>query len=168
MSNSLSEVSVRIADFSVAQDARALVQLMQEYAQDPMGGGTPIAENILACLPQKLKAYHGAFSVIAWQDDTPIGLTNCFETLSTFKAAPLINIHDVVVSRQSRGLGVAPKMLAMVERVATERNCCKLTLEVLDGNQRAQEVYLEFGFSGYELDKEFGKAQFWEKPLSRS
>lgn len=167
MSSSLSEVSIRIADFSLAKDARALVQLMQEYAQDPMGGGTPIAESILAGLPQKLKAYQGAFSVIAWQGDTPIGLTNCFETLSTFKASPLINIHDVVVSRQSRGLGVTPKMLAMVEKVAAERGCCKLTLEVLEGNQRAQKVYLEFGFAGYELDEKFGKAQFWEKPLNR-
>lgn len=166
MSSSLPEVSVCIADFSLTKDAQALIQLMQEYAQDPMGGGTPIANSVLASLPHKLNAYPGAFSVIAWRGDRPVGLTNCFETLSTFKARPLLNIHDVVVSKASRGLGITPKMLAAVEQIARERDCCKLTLEVLDGNQRAQDVYRTFGFAGYELDERFGKAQFWEKPLN--
>ncbi len=165
MSSSIAEVNIRVADFSSEADAQALVKLMQEYAQDPMGGGSSIAENVVASLPEKLESYPGAFSVIAWRGEEPIGLTNCFETLSTFKATPLVNIHDVVVSRQSRGLGIAPKMLATVEAIATERGCCKLTLEVLEGNQRAQKVYREFGFAGYELDEKFGKAQFWEKPL---
>ncbi|MGH1370881.1 MAG: GNAT family N-acetyltransferase [Cellvibrionaceae bacterium] len=168
MSNSITPVTIRIADFSLTKDAQAFVQLMQEYAQDPMGGGEPIADTLLASLPQTLKTYPGAFSVIAWQGDRPIGLTNCFETLSTFKALPLINVHDLVVSSQSRGLGIAPKMLAKVEQVARERGCCKLTLEVLEGNERARQVYLEFGFKGYELDEAFGSAQFWEKPLNRA
>ncbi len=45
------------------------------------------------------------------------------------------------------------------------RDCCKLTLEVLEGNHIAQAAYTKFGFSGYELDPEMGRALFWEKKL---
>jgi len=161
----MSDIQVRIADFSRTKDAQALIQLMQEYARDPMGGGVAIDDAVLASLPLKLQSYTGAFSVIAWRGETPVGLTNCFETLSSFKVRPLINVHDVIVTKASRGLGVAPEMLKAVEREANVRSCCKLTLEVLEGNQRAQEVYLAFGFSGYELDEKYGKALFWEKAL---
>ena len=165
MSPSPVNIQIRVADFSCAQDASALIELMQEYAQDPMGGGVAIAADVLASLPAKLRSYAGAFSIIAWQEERPVGLINCFETLSTFKGRPLINVHDVIVSAVSRGLGIAPKMLQAVERLAIERNCCKLTLEVLEGNRRAQDVYVEFGFCGYELDEQYGKALFWEKAL---
>ena len=50
-------------------------------------------------------------------------------------------------------------------KVATERGCCKLTLEVLSNNPRAMGSYTKFGFKSYELDPELGTAQFWEKKL---
>lgn len=158
-------IEIRQANFSEAADRQALQRLMQEYASDPMGGGQPLPESVIDVLPDKLLNYPGAFSVIAWNDDRPVGLINCFETLSTFKAKPLVNIHDVVVSADCRGLGIAHQMLESVEKVARERGCCKLTLEVLQGNERARQVYLAFGFAGYELDESYGQASFWEKPL---
>ncbi|MFT5906124.1 MAG: ribosomal protein S18 acetylase RimI-like enzyme, partial [Cryomorphaceae bacterium] len=42
---------------------------------------------------------------------------------------------------------------------------CKITLEVLSKNEVAKSAYQKFGFSGYELDPEAGKALFWEKPI---
>ena len=57
------------------------------------------------------------------------------------------------------------KILAKVEEVARERKCCKLTLEVLEGNKIAQNAYRSFGFEGYELDPKIGKAMFWQKIL---
>ena len=56
-------------------------------------------------------------------------------------------------------------MLEKVEQIAIERGCCKLTLEVLEGNQAAQNSYQKFGFSAYELDPEMGRALFWDKKL---
>ncbi len=158
-------LTIAIADFSTSRDSQALRRLMQQYATDPMGGGVPIAATILEALPKQLLSYPGAFSVIAWQGKEPVGLVNCFETLSTFKGKPLVNIHDVIVSPDQRGSGITPQMLARVEAVARQRQCCKLTLEVLEGNLRARSVYQAFGFEGYELDAQFGQAQFWEKPL---
>jgi ribosomal protein S18 acetylase RimI-like enzyme len=56
-------------------------------------------------------------------------------------------------------------MMEKVESVAKERGACKVTLEVLEGNKVAQNSYAKFGFSGYELDPEMGKAIFWEKVI---
>ena len=46
-----------------------------------------------------------------------------------------------------------------------KKNCCKITLEVLEGNTIAKNAYKKFGFMGYELDPKMGKAMLWEKSL---
>ncbi len=84
---------------------------------------------------------------------------------STFKCKPLINIHDVVVLNEFRRLGISQRMLSKVEEIAKEKGCCKMTLEVLEGNKAAQNSYLKYGFEGYELDPAHGKALFWKKSL---
>lgn len=80
------------------------------------------------------------------------GLVNCFEGFSTFAAEPLVNVHDVSVVDTFRGLGLSHKMLEKVEDIARERGCCKITLEVLEGNPVAQGAYRKFGFSDGQLD----------------
>jgi ribosomal protein S18 acetylase RimI-like enzyme len=52
-----------------------------------------------------------------------------------------------------------------IEDLAISKGCCKITLEVLEGNQVAKSAYIKAGFKGYELDPEMGKAVFWEKSL---
>lgn len=158
-------IEIRLADLNQPEQAAALVALMDEYARDPMGGGEGLAESVKAGLPSALKDHPGAFQVLAWKDGQAVGLINCFEGFSTFKCQPLINIHDVIVSGNCRGQGVALLMLDKVEAIARERGCCKMTLEVLQGNLSAQKSYRKAGFAGYELDPEMGHALFWEKKL---
>ena len=43
--------------------------------------------------------------------------------------------------------------------------CCKLTLEVLEGNKTAQAAYVANGFVGYQLVSEMGQAMFWQKKI---
>ena len=50
-----------------------------------------------------------------------------------------------------------------VQRVARERGCCKVTLEVLSNNEKAKKAYTRFGFEPYVLDPAAGPAQFWQK-----
>uniref|UniRef100_UPI0035583619 GNAT family N-acetyltransferase n=2 Tax=Pseudomonadota TaxID=1224 RepID=UPI0035583619 len=57
------------------------------------------------------------------------------------------------------------KMLAKVEEIARQRGCCKLTLEVLEGNEVAKAAYQKQGFDGYQLDPQMGRAMFWQKVL---
>lgn len=155
-----------LVDYGNAEQARDLVALLDSYAKDPMGGGEALEEDVKARLAGELARLPHAFSVMAYAGGKPAGLINCFMGFSTFAARPLVNIHDVTVDVAYRGLGVAQHMLAKVESIAKERGCCKMTLEVLQGNLGAQNSYRKFGFSGYELDPEMGQAIFWQKKLA--
>jgi len=141
--------------------------LLNAYASDAMGGGKPLAENVTKNIATALAAIPHAFSVICYVNNEPAGLVNCFELFSTFTCKPLVNIHDLIVLKQFRGLGVSQKMLAKVEDIAISRGCCKLTLEVLSKNETAKSAYKKYGFNSYELDPEAGVALFWQKSIEK-
>ena len=153
------------ADYNNPQQASDLVMLLNAYALDPMGGDEALSDHTKQNLVSALAKRSDAFTILCYVDGKPAGLINCFEGFSTFKCKPLINIHDVGVLSEYRGLSLSRKMFAEVERIAIERGCCKLTLEVLQGNTVAKKAYEKIGFTGYELDPELGNAMFWEKKL---
>lgn len=146
--------------------ASALLQLLNEYAMDPMGGGEPLSDHVKSSLLPQLQKRPTARSVLAFDGAVPAGLIICFEGFSTFACQPLLNLHDVVVSAPYRGKGVFKLLLQQVEAIARDLGCCKLTMEVLEGNRHAMAAYQAHGFSGYELVPEMGNAVFWQKKLS--
>lgn len=154
-----------LADYHNPQHQQDISALLNAYAQDPMGGGHALPEAVQQNLVSALAERPYAFSLIAYVDGQPAGLTNCFEGFSTFACKPLINIHDLVVLKAFRGKGISLSMLERVEQIARDRGCCKITLEVLSNNQIAQAAYWKFGFGGYQLDPDAGQAQFWQKAL---
>ncbi|WP_296819956.1 GNAT family N-acetyltransferase [Thiobacillus sp.] len=145
--------------------AAALVGLLDAYARDPAGGGEPLGDFARANLVDELAARPFIFSVLAFDDDTPVGLVNAIEGFSTFACRPLVNVHDVVVLPSHRGRGIAAQLFAEVEAIARERGACKLTLEVLSGNRAARGLYEKLGFDDYRLDPAMGHAQFMQKWL---
>ena len=158
-------IEVVLADYGNAAHSAALVDLLDGYAQDPAGGGTPLEAEVRAGLPAALAARPQAFSVLAYEGAQPVGLINCIEGFSTFACKPLVNVHDVVVLPSHRGQRVAKRMFERVEQEARARGACKLTLEVLSGNAPALRSYEREGFAGYQLDPAFGHAVFLQKKL---
>ena len=158
-------LNVRRVDYRQATDAQALVMLLDAYARDPMGGGEGLADEVKARLCSDLAQRPDAASFIAWLDAQPVGLVNCIEGYSTFKARPLMNIHDIAVLPGHRGQGVGQALLAAAQAHALERGCCKLTLEVLTCNAVALRSYERFGFAPYVLDPAAGQASFLQKWL---
>lgn len=159
-------VQVLRVDYLKPQHAQALVGLLDHYAQDPMGGGAALAPAVRERLCRDLAQIPGAASFIAWgEQGQALGLVNCFEAYSTFKAQPLLNIHDIVVLRSHRGAGIGQALLQVAQSHAQQRGCCKLTLEVLTGNQRAMQSYLRFGFAPFQLDPTAGQACLLQKWL---
>ncbi len=163
------EFITRRVDYAAAQDRAALPALLDHYARDPMGGGAPLAIDVLKRLCDELGNRPFAFSFIAWAQtslgEQAVGLANCFEGYSTFKAAPLINIHDIVVHSDWRGQGVGQALMQAVETEGCARKACKITLEVLTGNAVAMKSYERFGFAPYALDPKAGTATFMQKWL---
>src|SRR5690554_1870650 len=127
-------VKVIQADYHNPQHARHVIELLDCYATDPMGGGMALSDYTAQNLISALADRPDAFSILAYVDGQPAGLINCFEGFSTFACKPLINIHDVVVAGEYRGMGLSRKMFDLVEDIAQQRQCCKLTLEVVTGN----------------------------------
>ena len=158
-------LEVRRVDYQNPAHAHALVLLLDAYARDPMGGGEALGSDVKARLCADLAVRPDAASFIAWRGDAAVGLVNCIEGYSTFKARPLMNIHDIAVLSEHRGQGVGRALLGAAQQHAIDRGCCKLTLEVLTGNARALKSYLGFGFEPYALDPAAGQASFMQKWL---
>lgn len=153
------------ADLSAAVHAQAIIKLLSMYALDPMGGGQALSDYAQKNLVTALAKRNDKVIILAFANENPVGLVICFEGFSTFSCKPLLNIHDVVVHPDYRGQGISTMMLQKIADLARSRNCCKLTLEVLEGNSPAKASYLKSGFKAYQLDPEMGQALFWEKKL---
>lgn len=153
------------ANLSNPTYAKALVNLLNIYAIDPMGGGKELSDYVKENIVLTLSRRTDVHVIMALANGEPVGLIVCFDGFSTFSCKPLLNIHDLVVKPEYRGQGISKMMLKKAEEIAIEKGCCKLTLEVLEGNEAAKSAYSSFGFEGYDLDPKMGKALFWQKKL---
>lgn len=160
-------ISIVTADLSDEHHAAALIELMNVYASGIMGGGRGLSTFTKTHLASELHKRSYLFTLLAFDGTRPVALANCVEGFSTFACRPLVNIHDIVVAEEYRGQGIAFSLLTAVENEATKRGGCKITLEVLEGNLPAQNLYRKFGFNSYSLNPETGQALFWEKPLNQ-
>ncbi len=154
------------ADLANPDHAAAVLHLLDAYARDPMGGGGALSDYARSHLIARLRERPGVHVLLAFFDDTPAGLAICMEGFSTFACQPLLNIHDFAVLPEFRGQGIARALLAAVDDKARALGCCKITLEVLEGNTPARQLYQAVGFEGYELNPELGKAVFLQKKLA--
>ena len=153
-------------DYTNLQQAKDLVFLLNHYALADPGGGGGLPNEVKQHLVSRLAEVSHAFSLICYVDQKPAGLVNALHGFSTFKAKPLINIHDLVVHEDFRRQGISQLLLAEVEKIAQQNSCCKVTLEVLDKNFPAINAYEKFGFASYGLNPAYGKAIFLEKYLT--
>ncbi|NJN72978.1 MAG: GNAT family N-acetyltransferase [Limnothrix sp. RL_2_0] len=159
-------IVVTVADYRDQKQGQDIVFLLDYYASTPSGGGQGLAPSVKENVVRELSKLPYAFSLLCYVDDSPAGLLNCFHGFSTFQCRPLLNIHDAVVYHKYRRQGISQLLLGEAERIARAKGACKITLEVLEKNQPAVSAYKKFGFAGYELDPEFGKALFLEKALT--
>jgi ribosomal protein S18 acetylase RimI-like enzyme len=158
-------LEIVLADFQNPKHRQAVVAMLYAYAQDPMGGAEALPETTKQTLVDEMAKRDHVFSLLAFEDDQAVGLANCVEGFSTFAAKPVMNIHDIAVISSHRCKGIAKRLLQHVETLAQFRGCCKLTLEVLQGNEPAKMAYQKFGFKPYQLEPAMGVAEFWQKYL---
>jgi GNAT superfamily N-acetyltransferase len=158
-------IEIRAANLQDPADAEALVYLLDAYARDPMGGGQPLDRDVAQRLVPALREHPGARVLLASRGGRPVGVATCFLGFSTFAARPLLNVHDLGVLPEHRGSGVGRALLGAAEALARSLGCVKLTLEVLEDNERARRAYASFGFRDYELGGVARRTLFLTKPL---
>jgi len=141
------KIETRIADFDDPDHADAIVEIINAYAMEDHGGGKRLPDEVNAAIVPGMQATPGAFTMMAFDGETPVGIAVCFRGFSTFSAKPLVNIHDLSVLEAYRGQGVGTKLLEAVENHAKKTGCCKVTLECRDANPRAGSLYERKGYS---------------------
>ena len=158
-------MKILVADYADPTHREAIVGVLDSYASDPKGGGQPLADEVRERLADGLEAHPTSLVLLAFRGDRPVGIAVCFFGFSTFRALPLLNVHDLAVVPDLRGQGVGRALLHEAEARALERGCCKLTLEVQDDNRNARGLYTSFGFEDFELAGESAMTRFLSKPL---
>jgi len=156
------------ADLDNPDHANAVLAVLNTYASDPMGGGEPLSPYTQKNLIASLKKRSNIYTILAFDNQEPIGIALCFEGFSTFACKPLLNIHDFAVVPAYRGKGVGGQLLARVKQLARNLGCCKITLEVLDGNIPGKALYTSQGFELYTLGPQTGHAVFMQCPIESS
>ena len=155
--------TIREADLANADDCSAIVDVINSYARDEMGGGEALSPDVQARIPAGLREHPTTFVLLAFAGDRPVGVAVCFFGFSTFAARPLLNIHDLAVVPGMRGKGIGRSLLEAAEAKAVSRGCCKLTLEVRDDN-RARGLYERYGFVDFIVGRST-PTRFLCKPL---
>ena len=153
------------ADLKRPDHRRAVVELTDAYAIDPMGNGQALSAAARRALIPGLQQHPTTLIFLAYRGKTAVGIATCFGGFSTFAAQPLINIHDLSVLPEHRGHRVGRLLLEAVERKARGRGCCKVTLEVQENNSRARRLYEATGFAQALYETAAGGVLFFSKPL---
>jgi ribosomal protein S18 acetylase RimI-like enzyme len=142
----VSSSSIVRADLNDEIHRTGIIQLLNLYASEPLQGGQPLDEQAQSRLIPGLAAQANGRYFLALQGERPVGLAICFLGFSTFRALPLLNVHDLTVHRDFRGQGLGTQLLDAAEQEAIRLGCCKLTLEVQHENVNARRLYERVGF----------------------
>ena len=152
-------LSIDRVDFDRPAAVTGYLDMLDAYARDPMGAGQPLSDAVRQRLLADLPNIPGAHCLLARHDGTAVGCATCFTGYSTFRARPLLNIHDIAVLPAWRGRAVARKLLDAITELARQLDCCRITLEVREDNPRARRLYQQAGFAPAVCNL------FMEKPL---
>jgi len=137
-----------------------LIKLLNDYMNDPMGNNYPMDEGLPPKIIAGLKAYPGYLGFFVLAGEQFVGLANCNQNFSTFKAMPILNIHDFIVAPEFRTIGAGRFLMNEVLSFASSSGFCRVNLEVREDNHAAKSLYQKMGFSECEP-----RMFFWEKKL---
>jgi ribosomal protein S18 acetylase RimI-like enzyme len=139
-------MNILLADLANPAHQAAIVELLDMYCRNEFGDGQPLSDDAKANLIPGLVQHGGARVFLAYSAQEPAGLAICFLGFSSFKARPLLNVHDLAVAPKFRGRGIGLALLDAVAEHARAAGCCKVTLEVRADNAKALELYRRAGF----------------------
>ena len=86
-----------------------------------------------------------AETLLALEDETPVGFALFFTNYSTFLGRAGIHLEDLFVLEAFRGRGYGKALLDKMQTIAKERDAGRLEWNVLDWNTPAIEFYESMG-----------------------
>ena len=142
----LAKIEFAFCDFGNEYHCTMIAELINQYIEDPMGGGKPLGKLQQLRMVDGLANHQSCLVLFATIEETIVGMATCFINFSTFNAKHFLNIHDLIVIKELRGIGIGSLLLQKCIDISKERNYCKVTLEVRNDNTVAQSVYKNQGF----------------------
>ena len=109
-----------------------------------MGGNKSLEISSCIKIVSDLQRQSNYIGFLMKENNIYVGLANCFINYSTFKAKPLLNIHDFVVRTENRGKGVATRFMGQIKQYAVEMGYCRINLEVRTDNEAAKHVITSY------------------------
>ena len=117
-----------IRDLATYERAPNEVRTTETQLIDVLFGEKPVAETLLA-----------------FEDETPIGFAVFFHNFSTWLGRPGLYLEDLFVKPEVRGKGYGRALLIHLAKIARDRGCGRMEWAVLDWNEPAIEFYKKIG-----------------------
>jgi ribosomal protein S18 acetylase RimI-like enzyme len=157
------DIRIRRADLGHSRDLAAIADLVAAFGAED--GNLP-AWNVREALGHHLRS-RASFVLLAQTADenTPVAMLIAQRNLSSFTALDSCNIHDVYVTADARGRGIARRLMHVAEAHARALGCGKMTLEVNTDNHPALALYRSLGYDVPDADFPPGATLFVKKPL---
>jgi ribosomal protein S18 acetylase RimI-like enzyme len=151
-------IEIKIGNIQCGNDAADMLAILNDYMLDPMGKSAGLDDELAREVIKGLKLQANYCFFLAYINGQCAGVANCFVNFSTFKAKPLLNIHDFAVSPMHRRKGIGEALLQFIFNYSEEQGYCRVNLEVRNDNAGAQNLYRKMGF-----DECNPPMYFWEK-----
>src|SRR5436853_5342930 len=117
-----------IRDLATYERAPNEVRATETQLIDVLFGEKPVAETLLA-----------------FEDETPIGFAVFFHNFSTWLGRPGLYLEDLFVKPEVRGKGYGRALLIHLAKIARDRGCGRMEWAVLDWNEPAINFYRSLG-----------------------
>ena len=160
-------IKISELNYDDQEQVAQLVHVLNTYSQEDGGGNQEVSAQASEILPERLRELSNSHVLVALEQSGDasqvVGVAICFGSFSTFKAMPVLNLHDLAVLPESRGNGIGNALLDAVENHARKMGCCKVTLEVIASNTDAVRLYQRKGFNAPTRGAD---TLFLAKPLS--
>ena len=152
----MSELNNIELKFAVAKDIPLILSFIKGLAEfENLSDQVIATEDILH--EQLFGSKTHAEVIICYSNSEPVGFALFFHNFSTFLGRSGIYLEDLYIIPQSRGLGIAKKVLRYLAQLCIERKCGRLEWSCLDWNTKAIDFYLSLGakamneWTGYRL-----------------
>lgn len=158
---------MEIAELNLAEPdgVEKFTQLLDAYCRTPNGGGVALSDEVRNRLFNVMPQYGNVIAFLSRHQNKPAGVVFGFYNLYVFSAQPYADIQFIFVLPEFQRRGIAKKLMLAFEAKAHELGCCKVTLEVREGNEQAKALYSVLEYRRGTFGPRNDVLEFWERRL---
>jgi GNAT superfamily N-acetyltransferase len=130
---------------AVQSDLTQVIALLREIMEHHDVAPPPVAD-LSACVTTIIASPDHMF-LVAEQSDRLLGMCALLFSMSTWSAAPVCEIQDLIVAKESRGEDVGRSLVEAAGDFARARGCTRLFLLAECWNLQAHAFYRSLGLA---------------------